>query len=694
MRTVRPPRVHGDGQVCPVCRWPDQGSATCDQCGWELIGEYVLGPATRADEADLAARLMARCRHHDLRAAARAAGVTGDRDQAMLARLARLARGGPGQPGQLDDAVSEVDAQEPPLAATTAGMIFALTRLVGGETDAIAFVEIGADAVSVQALVSDDLGVPVRYSGDDLPWTAILPLLPVDTDMRYLRMAGGIGIDPDRSDADPAGQAVSPAILMAAIDEAIRPVLARLAAAASAAAAAGLAARGSGDSGRPSHRAPHRIDTVLVRRTHRWPLLEAAATRARSIMRPVTEIIVPPRAGQLAAVVDSAVGQAPLRYGYDLILVDVNWQNGAVRPRPYQLFAAGAAVTPGSQPTTRIALTAVPGHEASRLALPIVARRGPVEDFRDLAVLKIRRPLIKMAAINGKTYGTVLLDVGLRKPGQLSAQATPDLLPPDPTAAGWPELIGELPDRLPLEDLPRTDGVDLVLLVELGGDEERVAARVRLARGIVDALGGDPAVRVAVVGYRDHFGKHRVDAIAMEEQEGEALVVGCGLSQVDSARYVFSRPERWKAVPVGDDHAAPLEDALQLIAGSKWTWRPEARHVLLVVGSRPPHPPKAGRYGDVMLPCPHRYSWQDTLRLLRRYQAIECLAVLDHHTDPGYSQQAWQELGAQGDFAAESATPEQLAQVVGLTARTGTTQLCLAAYAGSAPLRSPRGESG
>ena len=116
---------------------------------------------------------------------------------------------------------------------TSAGMTFVLTRLVSRKTGAVAFVEIGPDAVSWHTLVVDELGVPVRLDGESHPWTAIVGLLPVHIGLRYLRMAGGVGVAScEREEADPAA-------LTAAADQNITPLLTRFVAAAAEAAAVG-----------------------------------------------------------------------------------------------------------------------------------------------------------------------------------------------------------------------------------------------------------------------------------------------------------------------------------------------------------------------------------------------------------------------------------------------------------------------
>jgi hypothetical protein len=651
----------------------------CHQCGWQLLGDYALGPATWFDQREFDARLADRQRDHDLRAAIRAAGGSGERDRDRLTRLARLARHGSPPPEQVDRVLAELDASEPPVALGQPGAGFALHRLVAGQTEAIAFVEIGPDAISVQTLAAGPLGVPEPLAGDSVAWTAILPLLPGDEDLRHLRMAGGIGEPPDdggSDSSDPHRNPATSADLLATAGKAVVSTLSGLmeAAAATVAGRAGRAARAANEP-------PYWLDTVLVRRPLRWPVLDAALRRARAILRPVAEVVAATGAGGLASVVADVAAQAPLRHGYDLVLAHVDEDSRAVEIKPHRLFPAGAAVRPGAETTVPVEVTAVPGHAEDWLALPIVAARGRIGNLRDLAALGENRPLVTMAAMDGAAAGPTTLRVTLLAPGQLAVRATPRLLPESRARAGWPALISGLPERLPPKNRAES-GLDLVLLVELGGDRQVVASRVRLATAMVEAFRAAPAVRIALAGYRDHFGRHRLDAINEPDQEAEALVVGCGLTAPVQAQKLFREADRWKEVPIGDNRAAPIEDALKMIAGSQWGWRRQARHVLLVIGARPPHPRKEGPYGDTPLPCPHAFSWQYSFDRLRQEQAIECFAVLDRAQTSSYADQAWKRLGAQGVYPAGSVTAGQLARLVGTTPQAAVARVQLAMYAG------------
>jgi hypothetical protein len=698
------PGVEPDG-VCPVCLWPDRGDPVCRVCGWELVGGYLLGPVTRAAQYDFAARLTEAQRRYDLRAAARVAGPAGERDDAAFSRLSALARGRGAAPDQGEQAADGVDRADLPMTPAQAGVGFALRRLVAGVTEAIAFVEIGPDEIAVQTLVAGAYGVPEQPIGDRLPWTDFLPLLPINDDLRRLRMAGGVGVPANGSaqggDRSWGPGPVTAATLVDLVEDAITPVLSRMMAVADAAVSGSRADSTAAGANSMPPRPPYRLDVVLVRRTYRWRVLDKAIDCARAFLRPVALLTVSPRSGDLAAVVEDIAVQAPLRYGYDAVLAEVPPAGGAsanrerlpVTIRPVELFAAGSAILPGMARTESVDVAAVSRHAAAKVALPIVVRRSVVTDFRDPAALKRDRPLLAMGALNGASRDPVTLRVRLLRPGLVEIdEDEPGLLPPA-TAPAWPALVTGVPDWLPVAD-PRAGGLDLVLLVELGGEAHVVAERVRLARAVVDEFRDEPRrVQLAVLGYRDHFGRHNVDAIGVADDEDEALIVGCGLRPPRQARLVFdqiSHPRRWQAVPVGDYYAAPLEDALQLILGNseQWGWQPKSQHVLLVIGGRPPHPARVAAYPEEMLPCPHRRSWEEALSRLRAEQAVRCYAVLDRPVARGYSEYAWRQLSPlQGPYRAGSVTAEQLARVVGPAPRTPAIELSLATLVNKTPGR-------
>jgi hypothetical protein len=296
-----------------------------------------------------------------------------------------------------------------------------------------------------------------------------------------------------------------------------------------------------------------------------------------------------------------------------------------------------------------------------------------------------------MAGLEAETGGPFQIRIELARPGLAHVPAPPEYLLPDALAGGWPGVIDDLPYRLrPTPRLP-AGSLDLVLLVELGGAKDKgakdVAARVGLVRRVVREFRDVPGARIAVLGYRDHFGHHDRDKIGVPGQEREALVVGStgGFSTPGELRSMFRQAELWRPVPVGEDHAAPVEEALWMIADDAWGWRPDTRHVVLIIGRRPPHPARP-QARSVIRWCHNNLSWREALKRLRMAQALECFAVLDDNPAPGYASSAWRALTAQGRLRiARCTTAPMLAQDCGLAPRS-PAQLCLATLAGAASL--------
>jgi hypothetical protein len=653
----RPP-AHPDEHECPVCEWPAGPlDVSCRRCGWELRGSYLAGHPAQADYDDVASRLAAARQHWDVRAAVLAVRAAGGSDTDRLGWLCRLARDGEPTTATLQRIQQSVEEKAlRPSSALGAG--YALARLVAGETSRIAFLEIGQDEVSVEILTADDLGVPRRQStGSRVAWRNLLPLLPDDTDLRRFQLAGGIGnSEPDHRPPALADITALRASLSGGMRLAMEKLLANAAAVVVAGPAAGL---------RVAWPTPD-VDIVLVRRAAGWAFLEAAADLVRSYARPVADIAEGPASGTLAAIVDRIAGLAPIRHAYGLVLVAVDPEDGTVRLDPCPLFPAGAAARPHVKREVKVDVMPS-AYSSAMVTLPVVANVGSEA---------ANWPLVGGLAINGVAGDTTQLRVWLQGPGRLVFDARPAEVQPPTHVLDWPALLSDMPRRL-----PKAQTVDVAFLVELGGEPANVAGRVRSLIGALGASAPAGAVRVAVLGYREHHGPYRIDAT----EEDKSLLVGEGLGSVAAAHTLLNSPETWAAVPVYDGLSTPLEDALEFLLKRGDEWRRNARHLLCVVGSRPPHPEKVDPQGGLAVPCPHGHSWLDLFNDLRWQHEVEGIVVLDGHPPRqrgrGYSEQAWRRLGSQGRFSREKANVGQLVQAIGLVADSSTARLGLAVRA-------------
>ena len=406
------PRFEEAGAECPVCQWPGRGTATCLTCGWAMIGGYVAGAATPADHQALVARLDSARQRHDIRAAVRAVRADGGSDPERLSWLARCARGGGPQAGQLERMAADVAQEDARRPAASPGVDYALVRLVAGEVDGITFVEFGPDAIASSTLVADPLGRPRRQPGGTvLAWSELLTGLPAEIDLARFLLAGGIGSAAAGVPGQPAASACPATLSEAAGDvmaRALTTVLHR----------APTSVPGASPH---SSRGTPRLDIVLVRRTCGWPVLDAMITGAWAHARPVTEIYRGMTAGSLVDIVDQIAARAPLRYAYDLVLLSVNGNTGAVDIDPWELFPAGAVAGSGNSPEIRVDVLPPP-HAADIVELPIVARSGDGPyDW----------PRVDSHYLDPTVNTPTKLRVSLHGPGQLSVRAAPALrLPP------------------------------------------------------------------------------------------------------------------------------------------------------------------------------------------------------------------------------------------------------------------------
>jgi hypothetical protein len=299
-----------------------------------------------------------------------------------------------------------------------------------------------------------------------------------------------------------------------------------------------------------------------------------------------------------------------------------------------------------------------------------------------------------MFGLDGRINGPVELHVRLTGPGRLSITPPQRACLTTAGEPGWPELMKELPDRLPQKNAPWRLSppayLDLAVLIELGGTEADVSARVGLARAFVRRFRGVRDAAIAAVGYRDHYGGFHRTANWARGREAEALMVGCRrLTSQAEAASMLAVSGWWDAAPVDVNrpHAAPLEDALRLLAEPDWGWRSRARHVVVVIGSRPPHPatsPEAERYHPAPRVCRYGYRWRDALDRLQKMHPLDCYTVLDKSPALSYETDAWREFGARECFRLDRGSVRRLAEASGLVAPP-RTQIRLAMPGAASP---------
>ena len=206
--------------------------------------------------------------------------------------------------------------------------------------------------------------------------------------------------------------------------------------------------------------------------------------------------------------------------------------------------------------------------------------------------------------------------------------------------------------------------IDLAFLIELGGEQTEVDSRIRLVRSVIDTLADSypiSEVRASVLGYREHHARFSLRA----RDDRNKLIVGRDFGSLDAALDELSQDEIWRAVPVENGLAAPIEDALVELAEAAG-WRQNARRVLVVVGERPPHPPVVEPDGGFVTPCPNGLSWQVALLEMTRERSVMRLAVRGARLSRSiYEARCWERLGAHGLFIGYDSLEFLLHAIVG-----------------------------
>ncbi|MFJ8988916.1 hypothetical protein ACIRQH_00815 [Streptomyces sp. NPDC102279] len=400
---------------------------------------------------------------------------------------------------------------------------------------------------------------------------------------------------------------------------------------------------------------------MLLVRAAGWPLVEQAAESLRADDEPVLRLRLPVHWPETP---DDLFARLPLRHSVWLAGAHVDGVSGTVGLVRRVLFPAGSRLSDPTDtaggPVVRVSVAAPPGGAAvgqSVAAVVSAGREEPPSHWRPLRADRLELPPGARAVLRYRLIGPDRVD--LRYDGRHEAETTP-----------WAALAFHTPRRL-----SRPRPVDLVLAVEIAGPQadggvavdERLQEAAAVVAAVRVAVGDENTLRVGLIGYRDHAPLDR-------PHHSDPVVHRMALSNPRAAEQALGG---WHRNPLRHDFATGLEHVPHELSSWRDAWRPDSHRVLLVIGSRPPHPqsrpPQVLRRGAAVRICPDRLEWEVALRSVRHYDGVSCVAVVDEPTwmdrlagEPHLAQwadRAWDLFGAEGRFAAGH-DPRSIASVV------------------------------
>ncbi|MDX6739056.1 hypothetical protein [Actinocorallia sp. A-T 12471] len=241
------------------------------------------------------------------------------------------------------------------------------------------------------------------------------------------------------------------------------------------------------------------------------------------------------------------------------------------------------------------------------------------------------------------------LRVDLAGPGRVGFPDVPGTVVPE--ARPWAELVDALPGRR----APRPEGTTrhLVCAVETGSPgttRQTMSERVAMLRSLVQTC--PVGTRISLVGYGPHTFPRAGD--------GSAPEVLCWAEPVPVFLDRLAELERRPVATEGYPLAARLECAFALVAAQLAARASDT--ALLVVGARPPFPPRV--HPSQILPCPRRHDWSSLAAALRG-RGVRIAAVRDGREAPGF----WRELAPGALFDAAARDQEGVAAALRLAGR-------------------------
>ncbi|MGW1399620.1 hypothetical protein ACWCRF_13275 [Streptomyces sp. NPDC002405] len=580
----------------------------------------------------------AKVRPADLRAALRVAdllaggpaardteqdGERGDRpappDRYAVARLLSAAAPPPAWRSAWEDVLAQERARR-----SRAGLGWALTRLASGDFPALDVLEVGCERLRLNRLAyAPGATGPELIRLAETSWTELAPVsavLPQERPSRLFLLAGG-------ADGTAAGVGAS-----------LRNSLASFA------------------------RSTHRDATeplVLAVRAAGWHPLERAAEAVRAQSGALLCLRLP---AHWPLAPEDLTAELPLRTTVWLAAAHVDGASGTVDLVRRPLFPAGSRADDrtAAGPVVRVPVTAPPPGATtgeSVAAVVCAGRDEPASRWRSLRIDRLELPPGSRTTLSYTLHGRSRVELGYD--GHHEPETSP-----------WTALASSTPRQL-----SRPCPVDLMVAVEVSGPqadggtavEERLQEAAAVVTAVQDAVGGEDTLRVGLIGYRDHDPLHR-------PRDHDPVVHRVGMSAApDAARAL----ESWRPCPLRHDFATGLEHVPGELPGWRHQWRTDSHRVLLVVGSRPPHPrarpPQVLRRGAPVRICPDRLDWQAELDAARRREGVACVAVVDEPAwmdelvgEPHlahWADHAWGAFGTEGRFIAGH-DPRQIAAAV------------------------------
>ncbi|MFI1167555.1 hypothetical protein ACH4UM_29130 [Streptomyces sp. NPDC020801] len=530
-------------------------------------------------------------------------------DHRDVARLLAAA-GSPAAPHAWRPAWDDVLAQER-AGLSRAGLGWVLTRFASGMFPALDILETGCERLRLSRLLHTAAGPEVIRLAE-ASWTELAPAsgaLPQDRGGRLFLLAGG---------RDQAGGGLGSA-LRKSLGAFVR--------------AAGRDAAGP---------------LVLAVRAAGWQPVEQAAEAVRGESGALLCLRL---SAHWPMTPDDLTAGLPLRTTVWLAAAHVDGGSGTVGLVRRPLFPAGSRADDrtAAGPVVHVPVTAPPQGATTGESVAAVVLAGldePASRWRSLRIDRLELPPGSRTTLCYALRG--LGRVELRHDG-----------PHEPETSPWTALASGTPRQL-----SRPRPVDLVVAVEVAGPqadggtavEERLQEAAAVVTAVQDAVGVEETLRVGLIGYRDH------DPLDRPGDRGP-VVRRLGMSAAPDAALALAS---WRPRPLRHDFATGLEHVPRELSAWRPLWRADSHRVLLVVGSRPPHPrarpPRVLRRGAAVRICPDRLDWQAELDAVRHYDGVACVAVVDEPAwmddlqgEPHlahWADHAWHAFGAEGRFTA------------------------------------------